>query len=167
MALFSGSRDVSLIRRVNRELMHRVISTEVAVYKFSVEHSKENIYGESSNKVFYNPVRVYALIDRDDKSNISEEDILNYTRKVSFGFLRDDLRDKNLVVQEGDVVEWDTEYYELSLVTSGQLWSGKNPETLFATVVDKEDEFGYKISVVAQGFKVTPEKIGITSIRSR
>lgn len=167
MALFGDDRDVSLIRRVNRELMQNVIDTEVAVYKVSVEQTSENIYGESLRKVFYNPVRVHCIINRNLRENSSTEDYLNFTVKATFAFLRDDLRDKNLVVIEGDVIEWDKEYYELTMVSSNKLWTGRNPETNFTTVVDNNTEFGYRISVIAEGIKVTPEKIGITNIRSK
>ena len=36
MALFGGQRDVSLIRSLNKELIHRWIDTEVLFYKLNL-----------------------------------------------------------------------------------------------------------------------------------
>jgi len=165
MPLFGGSRDVSLVRRLNRELINSIIDTEVVIYKIATQHTKVNIYGESTKKIFYNPMRVNSLITRQDKE-FDGDDYNTFTREIRFSFLRDDLKDKSLVILEGDVVKWDTEYYELTYVSINQLWTGRNPDTLLATTEDGEDEFGYNVSVVATGFKTTPDRLGIENIRT-
>ena len=40
MALYGGARDVSMFRRVNRELMGNIISQEVIYYKYNVTTTK-------------------------------------------------------------------------------------------------------------------------------
>lgn len=163
MPLFGSSRDVSLVRRLNRELINGIINTEVVIYKISTQFTKVNIYGESTKKVFFNPMRVNSLITRQDK-DFDGDDYNTFTREIKFSFLRDDLKDKNLVILEGDVVKWDNEYYELTYVSINELWTGRNPDTLLATTEDGEDEFGYNISIVATGFKTTPDRLGVEDI---
>jgi hypothetical protein len=163
MALFGGSRDVSLIRRLNRELINSIINTEVIVYKIATQYIKTNIYGESAKKVFFNPMRINSLITREGK-DFDGDDYTTFIREISFSFLRDDLKDLNLVIQEGDIIKWDAEYYELNLVSSNQLWMGRNPDTLLATVEDGQDRFGYNVSVVAKGMKTTADRLGIENI---
>ena len=163
MPLFGSSRDVSLVRRLNRELINDIINTEVVIYKISTQFTKVNIYGESTKKVFFNPMRVNSLITRQDK-DFDGDDYNTFTREIKFSFLRDDLKDKNLVILEGDVIKWDNEYYELTYVSINELWTGRNPDTLLATTEDGEDEFGYNISIVATGFKTTPDRLGVEDI---
>lgn len=163
MALFGGSRDVSLIRRLNRELINSIINTEVIVYKIATQYTKINIYGESSKKIFFNPMRVNSLITREEKDYDGDE-LTTYIRNISFSFLRDDLKDLNLVIQEGDVIKWDSEYYELNYVGSNQLWTGRNPDTLLATVEDGRDAFGYNVSIIARGMKTTVDRLGIENV---
>lgn len=163
MPLFGSSRDVSLVRRLNRELINGIINTEVVIYKISTQFTKVNIYGESTKKVFFNPMRVNSLITRQEK-DFDGDDYNTFTREIKFSFLRDDLKDKNLVILEGDVVKWDNEYYELTYVSINELWTGRNPDTLLATTEDGEDEFGYNISIVATGFKTTPDRLGVEDI---
>ena len=163
MPLFGSSRDVSLVRRLNRELINGIINTEVVIYKISTQFTKVNIYGESTKKVFFNPMRVNSLITRQEK-DFDGDDYNTFTREIKFSFLRDDLKDKNLVILEGDVIKWDNEYYELTYISINELWTGRNPDTLLATTEDGEDEFGYNISIVATGFKTTPDRLGVEDI---
>ena len=67
MALFGGSRDISLFHNLNKELINDIIQTEVAYYKFALEQTTSNVYGESMGKMFYEPVRIACLIDRNDQ----------------------------------------------------------------------------------------------------
>ena len=53
MALFGGSRDISLFRHLNRELMGNIITQQCAFYKFSLKETKTNIYGEAASGKFY------------------------------------------------------------------------------------------------------------------
>lgn len=163
MALFGGSRDVSLIRKLNRELISDIINTEVIVYKISTQHTKINIYGESSKKVFFNPLKFNCLITRDQKDMAGDE-YTTFSKNIRFAFLRDDLKDKSFVLKEGDIIKWDAEYYELNLIIGNQLWTGRNPETLPITVDDGKDEFGYNVSIVATGFKTTPDRLNLENV---
>ena len=50
MALFGGSRDISLFHNLNNELLKDIIQTEAAYYKFALEQTTSNIY---DNLIFY------------------------------------------------------------------------------------------------------------------
>ena len=54
MALFGGSRDISLFKNVNSELLKDIIQTEVAYYKFALEQTTSNVYGEAVGKNYWN-----------------------------------------------------------------------------------------------------------------
>jgi hypothetical protein len=160
MALYGGSRDVSLVRHLNRELINDIINTEVIIHKISTQFTKINIYGESTKKVFFAPMRINSLITREDKETTTD-DFTSFNRNIRFAFLRDDLKQKNLVIKEGDIIKWDTEYYEINLISGNQLWTGRNPETVPITVDDNNDEYGYNVSIIALGFKTTPDRLNL------
>ena len=118
-ALFGGSRDVSLFRTLNKELINDIIDTEVYYYKL-----------------------LPCIIDRADESHVFDEFGSDYTRIVSFFFLRDTLVDSNLYPEIGDVIEWDSEQHVVDSTTENQYFAGKNPQTW-----DGGDTQGYNISI--------------------
>ena len=62
MALFGGSRDISLFHNLNSELLKDIIQEDVAYYKFALNQTTSNVYGESVSKVYYEPLLVSCLI---------------------------------------------------------------------------------------------------------
>ena len=92
MALFGSARDVSMFRSISRELMWDVIVQECAIYKFRLEETNVNIYGEAAEEKYYEaPILLNVLIDRQDQ-NFPESDLgVDFTGARTFRFLRDDL----------------------------------------------------------------------------
>ena len=86
MALFGGSRDIALFNTVNSELLKDIIQTEVAYYKFALEQTKVNVYGEAPGKNYYEPLKIACLIDRQDQSWSSDNfgSDVNQTIVLSF-----------------------------------------------------------------------------------
>lgn len=166
MALYGSGRDASFLRRVNRELVNEHIDTEVQVYKIAPEYTKQNIYGESKHKIYYDPVVVSAIIDREVHQVLANSEMLDFSRNASFAFIRDDLKDLNLFIEEGDVILWDNEYYELKNVYDDQLWAGRNPDTLLGFVREQIPEFGYSVSVVAIGHTIRENNLNLVSTRT-
>ena len=113
MALFGSARDASLVRHINRELINELIDTEIAFYKLSLEDTRANMYDEADNKVYFAPIRLNCIIEKGDKSYIGDDAGYDQTREGFFNFLRDDLKDNNIIIEEGDVIEYDNEYYDI------------------------------------------------------
>jgi len=92
MALFGSSRDVSFVRRMNRELMGNIISQQCAFYKYRLAETKVNMYGEASEgKYFDGPVLFNALITVGDNSSPTSDLGVDFDWPITFAFLRDDL----------------------------------------------------------------------------
>ena len=91
MALFGGSRDISLFNSVSKELINDIIQTEVAYYKFALEQTNVNVYGESENKVYYEPQLFPCLITREDQAWSETDFGPDSTQQFTFAFLRADL----------------------------------------------------------------------------
>lgn len=154
MGLFGGSRDASLFRHLNKELIHDLIDTEVYYYKLILDETKVNLYGEGKNKTYFNPVKIPTLIERTDGTAQFDDFGSDYTRLVNFSFLRDTLVDKNIYPQVGDVIEWNDEQHIVDVVYENQFFAGKNPETW-----DGGDSQGYSISMLLEAHIVRKSQL--------
>tara|TARA_R110000851_G_scaffold80445_3_gene177064 strand:- start:85 stop:618 length:534 start_codon:yes stop_codon:yes gene_type:complete len=165
MALFTSARDASLIRSINREIINNIIDVEVAYYKLSLEDTQANMYDESDNKVYYNPMRLNCLAMKDEKSYVGDTEY-DHSRTAEFNFLRDDLKDKNIHIEEGDILEWDNEFYEIDGVGASQYWGGKNPTTDIGQVEGDVDEHGYSVAVKVTAHVTRRNRLNIQEVRS-
>lgn len=166
MALFSTSRDASLVRSINRELLHCFISIEVEYYKIAADETEVNLYDESNKKVYYQPVRIFGLILKEDTVAVEQDIGLDFTKSTVFSFLRDDLVDNNIFVEQGDIIGFDGGYYEIDNVRKSQYWMGRNPGTLIANVQNDINEHGYSVAVNAETHKTKLSGLHLTEIRS-
>jgi len=166
MALFGSGRDASLIRSVSQELL-RYIDTEILHYKLVLDSTNENLYGESEKRTYYAPTSISTIVQKDEKTATADDFGLEFNRTGIFAFLRDTLKDANIHIEEGDIIEWDNEYYEIDNVGSSQYWAGRNPETLLGdTSGELEDEFGYSIAIIAEAHVTKRNTINIEEVRS-
>ena len=166
MALFSSARDASLVRSVNRELINRYIDTEVAFHKLNLDATNSNLYGESDKKVYYGKIKMSCLVLKETKSAQSDEYGLDYTRTGTFGFLRDDIKAKNIIIENGDVLEWDGEYYEIDSVSASEYFAGRNPSRDLGFTTGERGEFGLSISITCEAHVTRRSRLHIQEVRS-
>ncbi len=191
MALFGQSRDISMFRYVNRELMGNIISQQAAFYKLRLSQTNFNLYGEAAQEKYYDgPILLYTLIDLPDQEWSTDDLGVNFNWKPTFRFLRDDLLDKlkdfnedtiygaNLVPQVGDVILYETAYYEVTATNAAQYFVGKDPDYPNSPQPNNPagatyplpsplwnpglDEFGYNVSIICQTTYIPADKVGIT-----
>ena len=181
MALFGGARDISLFRHMNRELMGEIITQQCAFYKYKLEETKVNIYGEAAEEKYYmGPVLLNCLIERPDQDYPETDLGTDFSWGATFKFLRDDLLNKNeefnidttiyganLVPEVGDIILYQEGYYEVDNTTSNQYFMGKNPD--YPNDVNPLnpglEDFGSSISIICQTHYVPADKVGITQER--
>ena len=167
MALFGSARDASLIRSINRELINRYVDVELLWYHIVLNETRENIYGEVVNgKTYYQPVKLHALIDRQPLDVAADDFGIEGTRNATFAFLRDDLVDIDVVPEIGDIFEYNNEYYEIDVVSSGDYWSGRNPSTLLGFTDGAIGEFGYNVAVICETHVTRRNKVDLVQVRS-
>lgn len=128
MALFGSSRDISLFKKLNAELLDNIIQQEVDFYELSLANTATNLYGEAAQgKTYYRPVRLTCLIERGDQAYVADDQFgLDVTQQVTFKFLKPKLRDLNLVPKAGDIIETRGLYYEIDQVNENQFIVGKD-----------------------------------------
>ena len=166
MALFGSARDASLVRSVNREIINRYIDTEVAFYKLNLQSTPSNLYNEAANKVYYGKIKMNCLIAKDDRSTTSDEYGLDYNRTGVFSFLRDDLKLRNIIVEQGDVIEYDGEFYEIDSVSASEYFAGRNPNRDIGFSTGERGEFGLSISVKCEAHVTRRSSLNIQETRS-
>ena len=191
MALFGQARDISMFRYVNRELMGNIISQQAAFYKLRLNQTNFNMYGEAAEQKYYDgPILLYTLIDLPDQEWSTDDLGVNWNWKPTFKFLRDDLLNKledynedtiygaNLVPQPGDIILYETAYYEVTSTNAAQYFVGKDPDYPNSPQPSNPpgatyplpsplwnpglDEFGYNVSIICQTVYIPADKVGIT-----
>lgn len=181
MALFGGERDISLFRKINRELMGDIITQQCSFYKFKIEETKVNIYGEAAEEKYYmGPVLLDCLVERRPQEYPQTDMGTDFDWGAIFKFLRDDLLDKNkefnvdtdlygadLVPEVGDIILYQEGYYEVDNVISNQYFVGKNPDYPNETNPRNPglDTFGSSISIICETHYIPADKVGITQER--
>jgi hypothetical protein len=168
MALFGTQRDVSLIKKINRELLGDIITQQCVVYKLNISETKVNIYGEASGEKYYEePVLFNVLIERGDQTYSSGEMGVDYTREVEFRFFRDDLINAKVVMEPGDIIMYYEEYFEVDNVVDNQLFVGKDPKYPYNTnpLNPGLENFGTNESIICKSHHIPADKVQITRER--
>ena len=125
MALFGRGRDVSLFRTINREMMGNVITQQCAFYKYVLDKTKVNMYGEASGgKFFEGPVLLNALITVGDNTSPTSELGVDFAWPITVAFLRDDLVDTGVHPEVGDVILYQESYFEIDNTNEIQFVGG-------------------------------------------
>ena len=163
MALFGSSRDISFIKKINKELLDNVIQQEVDFYVLSLADMASNLYGEASQgKTYYRPVRLTCLIDRGDQEYVADDQFgVDVTQQMTFKFLKQTLRELNLVPKAGDIVETRGLYYELDQINENQFFVGKDND--YGKNVGPE--FGESLSEICIGHYTRVTRLQIEKAR--
>jgi len=157
---FLPQRDVDLITRVTKELVgdkqnnkDGLINQECVVYKPSLQESATNMYGESAGgkKLYKNGVQMNALIDAEDFDFNQDDFGVNNNQSAKFSFLRQSFIDASLVLEIGDLIDWNFGYFEVGSINENQLIGG---------------QFDQNYSVIANTFLIRKSSIQIERVRS-
>jgi hypothetical protein len=103
-----------------------VINQQVVIYKLSVYDTETNMYGETADGKVYKPgVQVTALIDAEDQTTTTDEFGPDLQQNAIFSFIRQSLVDISYVVEIGDIIDWNSGYWEVSSISENQLIGGQ------------------------------------------
>ena len=162
MALFGGSRDVSLFHNLNKELINDIIQTEIAYYKFALEQTKINVYGEAPGKQYFEPLKIACLIDKQDQDWSVDDFGPNVNQSISFRFLKNELKDINLVPEIGDLLLFKNNFYEVDAKVENQLILGRDPDYAIST---ETIDFGDSFSILLSTHISRVEKLNLIPLR--
>jgi hypothetical protein len=158
MALYGGIRARSFFRHHSRQVVNRIIAEEVLYYKLSLSETRYNIYGESKNKMYEQPILIACLYMVDDQTADDQSYGKSVSQTAEFRFLRDDLIDINLVMESGDIIYLKESYYEVGVVVENQFYMGKNPEY---SLEEDLQNYGESWSIVCKAHLTGVNKLNI------
>ena len=130
---FYPQKDIDTFDKFNKELIgdiytgkDGVIYQPVVIYKISAYDTEVNMYGETSGgKVFKPGVQVSALIDADEQTTVTDEFGPDLVQNALFSFIRQSLVDISYVIEIGDIIDWNSGYWEISSINENQLVGGQ------------------------------------------
>ena len=156
---FYSQKDIDTFDKFNKELVGNlntekdgIIYQPVIIYKVSEYDTEINMYGETAQGKVYKPgVQVSSLVTADDQTTTTDEFGPDLQQTALFSFIRQSLVDINYVVEIGDVIEWNSGYWEISSINENQLIGGQTD---------------YNHSVVCNAFLVRISNLNIERVRS-
>tara|TARA_R110000744_G_scaffold234813_1_gene352503 strand:+ start:106 stop:621 length:516 start_codon:yes stop_codon:yes gene_type:complete len=170
MAMFTTQRDMSLVRKLNRELMGNIITQQCSVYQFKLEETKVNLYGEADAEKYYNgPFIFNVLINRTNQQYAENIEGIQFNQPIEFYFFRDDLTDADILIRVGDIILYQESYYGVQSTIANQYWGGKNPA--FPNDVNPLnpglENYGNNLSVLVSTYYIPADKVAISPYLER
>jgi hypothetical protein len=168
MALFGGARDISMFRKVNRELLGNIITQQCALYRHVLDKTKVNMYGEASGGKFFNPpILLNALIEVADNTSPTNEFGVDFNWSIKVAFLRDDLIDEDIHPEIGDIILYQESYFEIDNTNTKQYFAGKDPDYPYGVnpLNPGLENFGYNVSVVCETHYIPADRVNIIKQR--
>tara|TARA_B100000780_G_scaffold214228_1_gene153753 strand:- start:44 stop:559 length:516 start_codon:yes stop_codon:yes gene_type:complete len=165
MAMFTTQRDMSLVRKLNRELMGNIITQQCSLYQFKLEETKVNLYGEADAEKFYDgPFIFNVLINRANEQYVDNIEGVQFGQGIEFYFLRDDLVDADVVPRVGDIVLYQEGYYGVQSTVANQYWGGKNPSypNNINPLNPGLEGFGNNLSILVSTYYIPADKVAIS-----
>jgi len=156
---YYSQKDRDTIKKFNQELIgdlsvgiDGIIYQPVIIYKISAYDTEVNMYGETAEGKVYNAgVQVSALVTADDQTTTTDEFGPDLAQIALFSFLRQTLVDISYVVEIGDLIDWNSGYWEISSISENQLVGGQT---------------GNNHSVVCNAFLARISSLNIERVRS-
>lgn len=173
--MFTSQRDMSLVRKLNRELMGNIITQQAALYQFQLEETKVNIYGEAAEEKYYNgPFLFNVLINRSNQEYGENIEGIQFNQPIEFYFLRDDLVEKDVVPRVGDIILYEEGYYGVQSTVANQYWGGKNPDYPNNDTDGQDnplnpnlENFGNNLSILVSTYYIPADKVAISPYQER
>jgi len=125
--LFVGKKERDYAKQVNDEIVERVVGQTILYYPIDYDSTNFHpIYGESIDKNFLAPVRVYALVKWEGHETMTSNYGLDKQTKITVNFHRRRLtEDQDLYVREGDFVLYANQYFEIVNLIEPKLLFGQ------------------------------------------
>ena len=125
MPLFLRQRDLDLFNTMTQDLVEDVIETPINLYKLSISSmQKDDLYGDSVEKVYYSPVRIYGLIEHESETIENTEAGTDSSQRILANLQREVLRNADIYPEIGDILEWNNSFYEIDNINENQIEAG-------------------------------------------
>ena len=152
-------KDRDTIKKFNQELIgdlsvgiDGIIYQPVVIYKISAYDTEVNMYGETADGKIYNSgVQISALVEAEAQATTTDQFGPDLTQTALFSFLRQMLVDISYVIEIGDIIDWNSGYWEISSISENELVGGQTD---------------YNHSVICNAFLARISSLSIERVRS-
>ena len=135
MPKFISDRDVTFFKGIARELVDDVVETICVLFKINLNETKVNIYGEALNKTWHPGVQLSTLILKNTDETTYEGFGADMQQSITFKFDRAMCEEKDVYPEVGDIIFFDTSYYEIDDTDELQ-YIGGQPSNNFSIVCE-------------------------------
>jgi hypothetical protein len=124
--LFITPREIDLVSDITKEVMKDVIGQKVYYYRVREEYSEiHDVYEESPEKVFDQPLEIDALIEWDSSKVSTNNFGTEKYQKITVYIQSRDMMDKQIDIREGDYLSYSTNFFEITTVEADQIVFGQ------------------------------------------
>jgi len=145
--LFIGDKEIELFNKINYELIENIIGQFILYYSVDVKKTKQNVYGESTQKIFKKPISIKCLVLFEEPVVTSSQFGIDTEYSIEVYFHRHTINIiKNFKPTEGDYVKFGNIFYEITSIQQPQLTYGDPLETVMTKCrckTARPDEIAY------------------------
>ena len=126
--LFITPREISFFADITKQLIKDIVSQNIYYYAINEETTKRNdLYNESSQKVFDPPVEIEVLVEWNGESEVTSGKFgIDHIFDLKVFFHKRDLDHKNIVLREGDFLQYNERFFEVQKLTIPKDIAGQN-----------------------------------------
>lgn len=149
---FVGNNDLAFINSISREISNEVVHTPIVLYQVS-DDTQYDVYGEPTvNGVVYKVgVQLFPRINKEDQTVTYSPEGVSKGQGITFMFRRAELEDKLVVIEYGDIIDFNDAYFEIVSINNNQFIAGQT---------NMENQH----SIVCKGIMVRRNKLNIEEI---
>jgi hypothetical protein len=138
MALFRSNRDIEFFKRLNREVIERIVGENFTYYPISKEFSETNFYGEAVNKYYDSPIDMYGLVKWNQQDITTSKFGQDMVYNLEIFLLKEYLEQIEVVPLEGDGVSYNSQMFEIISVEVPTQFLAKSGQ-----------DIGYKLTCIS------------------
>ena len=117
---------------------------------------------EAPGKNFFEPLKIACLINKEDQAWSSDQFGSDINQAINFRFLKEELRNINLVPEVGDLLLFKNNFYEVDAKVENQLILGRDPDYAIST---ETIDFGDSFSILINTHISRVEKLNLIPLR--
>jgi len=118
--LFFQKPSYDFFNSMRYSFVHDVVQQYVYYIPVDYELNKSNVYGESKNKIFQKPIKIYCIVDNEDPTPNQDNQLVESDWNVSVYLAPEDVNAKGIYIKDGDVMMFDGKFYEIKNHILGQ-----------------------------------------------
>jgi hypothetical protein len=147
--LFITQREINFINDISKEVIKDVIGQKIYYFPISeIKSSVHDIYEESPEKIFDNPIEIECLVKYTEPEIRTNEFGFEKYFSVEAYIQSKDLLDKGIEILEGDFFSYGSVFFEVTQAPASEIIMGQIEHGRFITVKGKQSRKGQFASKV-------------------